>query len=433
MLVKKKLLSVVAATFAAFALLPICGAAYAEEAIVVEDDPIVVESATNDEAVTIEEDDNWTPELYATAVYSTGNTGVMTLNDGDELHLHPNQKACIAFITNGEDNLQHGYAPFVGWHDTITDEAGNIIKEKGDLSKLGFEVRSGTLAELGYSGKLTNGKGENLPDSTFAIEVGTGNLAAGKIGRLRYYLYPYIGSNFWDDFASGKFKLSNSPSGQYTNYLYVMVTTTTTTTTPATLTDDGSIVTTCDVCGEVFSSKTISHPDKIALKNKTYTYNGTKREPKFTVKDANGATIATSNYTVTYSKNKNAGTAKAKITFKNNYSGSKTLSFKINKAANPLKVSARMATVEYSKVKSANQKLAVSKVLSFAKKGQGTMSYTKVSGSKKITINKSTGKVAIKKGLKKGTYEVTVKVKAAGNTNYKESAVKKVTFWIRIQ
>ncbi|MDO4807009.1 MAG: hypothetical protein Q4A07_07165 [Coriobacteriales bacterium] len=425
MLVKKKLLSVVAATFAAFALLPICGAAYAEEAIVVEDDPIVVESATDDEAVIIQEDGHWTPELYARAVYNTGKSDVMTLNDGDELHLHPNQKACIAFITNGEDNLQHGYAPFVGWHDTITDEAGNIIKEKGDLSKLGFEVRSGTLAELGYSGQLTDAQGVNLPDSTLAIEVGTGNLTAGKGGWLQYYPYFYSGSDS---------DLTPIPAEKALwNRLFVMVTKTTTTTTPATLTDDGSIVTTCDVCGEVFSNKTISHPDKIALKNKTYTYNGTKREPKFTVKDANGATIATSNYTVTYSKNKNAGTAKAKITFKNNYSGSKTLSFKINKAANPLKVSARMATVEYSKVKSANQKLAVSKVLSFAKKGQGTMSYTKVSGSKKITINKSTGKVAIKKGLKKGTYEVTVKVKAAGNTNYKASAVKKVTFWIRIQ
>lgn len=103
------------------------------------------------------------------------------------------------------------------------------------------------------------------------------------------------------------------------------------------------------------------------------------------------------------------------------------------KYANPLKIKAKTATVKYSKLKKKNQTLAVTKVIKFTKKGQGTISYAKASGNKKITINKKTGKVTVKKGLKKGTYKVKVKVKAAGNKNYKASAVKAVTFKVKVK
>ena len=76
--------------------------------------------------------------------------------------------------------------------------------------------------------------------------------------------------------------------------------------------------------------------------------------------------------------------------------------------------------------------MVVGKVIAFTKKGQGKLTYAKVSGNKKITINKKTGKVTVKKGLKKGTYKVTVKVKAAGNANYK-AATRKVSFKIRVK
>ena len=55
------------------------------------------------------------------------------------------------------------------------------------------------------------------------------------------------------------------------------------------------------------------------------------------------------------------------------------------------------------------------------------MTYTKASGNAKITINKTTGKITVKKGLAKGTYKVKLTAKAAGNANYKASAVKTVT------
>ena len=109
------------------------------------------------------------------------------------------------------------------------------------------------------------------------------------------------------------------------------------------------------------------------------------------------------------------------------------VSHKITKAANPLKIKGKTATIKYSKLKKKNRKLAVKKVIKVVKKGKGKLTYKKVSGSKKITINKKTGKVTVKKGLKKGKYKVKVKVKAAGNKNYKASKAKKVTFTIVVK
>ena len=57
----------------------------------------------------------------------------------------------------------------------------------------------------------------------------------------------------------------------------------------------------------------------------------------------------------------------------------------------------------------------------------------KKSGNKKITINKKSGKVTGKKGLKAGTYTVKADIKAAGNSNYKPSATKTVEFTIKVQ
>jgi len=176
-------------------------------------------------------------------------------------------------------------------------------------------------------------------------------------------------------------------------------------------------------------------PIKVAIpKGKTLTYNG---------KSQTGV-AAGSNYTLSGTvKATKAGnyTAKAKLKTNANYTykwsdgttAVKTIKWKINKAANPLNIKAKTATVKYSAVKKKAQTIAVTKVITFTKKGQGSMTYTKAGGNKKITINKTTGKVTVNKGLNKGTYQVKVKAKAAGNTNYKPSAVKKVTFTVKVK
>ena len=111
----------------------------------------------------------------------------------------------------------------------------------------------------------------------------------------------------------------------------------------------------------------------------------------------------------------------------------KTITWTINKAGNPLEVKGKTAAVRYSAVKKKSQGIGVTKVTAFTKKGQGKLTYTKASGNKKIVINKTTGKVTVKKGLKKGTYKVKVKVRAAGDANYKASAWKTVTFSVRVK
>ena len=59
------------------------------------------------------------------------------------------------------------------------------------------------------------------------------------------------------------------------------------------------------------------------------------------------------------------------------------------------------------------------------------LTYKKSVGNKKITVSK-TGKVTVKKGLKKGTYKVKVKVTAASNANYKKATTTK-TITVKIK
>ena len=98
-----------------------------------------------------------------------------------------------------------------------------------------------------------------------------------------------------------------------------------------------------------------------------------------------------------------------------------------------LSVKGKTATVKYSKVKKKNQTLAVSKVLTFVDKGQGQLTYAKVSGNSKILINKTTGAITVKKKLKKKTYTVKVKVQASGNDSCNPSGWKTVTFKIKVK
>lgn len=113
-----------------------------------------------------------------------------------------------------------------------------------------------------------------------------------------------------------------------------------TTTVKATTKKNGSITKTCIICGKVTKS-TIYYPKTVKLSKTSFVYSGNAIQPKITVTNSNGKTIAASNYTVKYSDNKKVGTAKAVITFKGNYSGSITKTFKINPKATKLtKISA---------------------------------------------------------------------------------------------
>lgn len=225
----------------------------------------------------------------------------------------------------------------------------------------------------------------------------------------------------------------------------------------------------CTLCGDLFSDAAgakqitpesvviakkinISGATVAAIPNKTY--NKTAQKPALTVKYGSTALKADTDYTVAYSNNTNVGTAKVTITGKGKYAGTNNVTFKIVKAANPVKVTAKTATVKYAALSKKNQVVKQTAVCTVSG-AQGALTYHKASviytkdksvkmskkalkkytkkAAKKITINAKTGKVTVKKGLKKGTYKVKVKVKAAGNANYDPSAWKTVTFKIKIK
>ena len=102
---------------------------------------------------------------------------------------------------------------------------------------------------------------------------------------------------------------------------------------------------------------------------------------------------------------------------------------------NPLSVKGKTAKVKYKMLRKKKQTLAASKVINGVSTGRGKMTFKKLSGNKKISINSSTGKVTIKKkGLKKRkTYKVKVKIFAAGNHGYDPSTEQTVTFKIKVK
>ncbi len=86
----------------------------------------------------------------------------------------------------------------------------------------------------------------------------------------------------------------------------------------------------------------------VKLSATSYTYNGKAKTPTVTVKDSAGKTLKKgTDYTVSYaSGRKNVGTYKVTIKFKGNYSGTKTLTFKIvPKAASISKLTAKSKAI----------------------------------------------------------------------------------------
>ena len=99
----------------------------------------------------------------------------------------------------------------------------------------------------------------------------------------------------------------------------------------ATLNGNGKISEACSVCGEVISSKKIYKINSVSLSSSSFSYDSKVKKPTAKITDSNGKTLRNNeDYKIAYSAGrKNVGTYTAKITFIGNYSGTKTLKFKI--------------------------------------------------------------------------------------------------------
>ena len=178
--------------------------------------------------------------------------------------------------------------------------------------------------------------------------------------------------------------------------------------TTATIASEGSITLSSNSTYYSIVSKPISKLT-ITLGTSSYDYDGTEKTPSVTVKDGSTTLTKDTDYTIAYSDNTNAGTAKVTITSKKVYNSTTKIfytdsdikNFTINKIANPISVKANTLTYNGS----AQSLVTVSGA-------QGNVCY---STSAAVTSCSSAG--TIPKGTNAGTY--TIYYYVAGNANYK--------------
>lgn len=165
-----------------------------------------------------------------------------------------------------------------------------------------------------------------------------------------------------------------------------------------------------------------------ALGSKAFSL-GAKAPGKLTYKSSNTKVAAVDKYGKVTAKG--VGTAKITISAasSSNYNAAtKTVTVKVTKATPVIKVKTTSATVKYANLK----KKAQTAALGASVNSKGTLSYQKVSGSSVVTVNAKTGVLSVRKGAKKGTYKVTVRVKAAAKGNY-NAGTRNVTVTIRVK
>ena len=174
-------------------------------------------------------------------------------------------------------------------------------------------------------------------------------------------------------------------------------------------------------------AKVAATPKSITLSNTRYIYNGKVQKPQVTVKNAKGEVIK--GYTVKYAGNcKNVGKYKVTLTFKGDYNGTKTKTFKIapkSVTVKSLKVAKKRFDVKWSK--------QTTQVTGYQVQYSTDKNFVKAVKNKKITKNSVVTKTV--KNLKsKKVYYVRVRtyttVKYNGeqmNLHSDWSKVKKVT------
>ena len=151
------------------------------------------------------------------------------------------------------------------------------------------------------------------------------------------------------------------------------------------------------------SNATIESVDK-----QIYTGSAITPKPNVKVPIPSGKTTmlaSDTDYTYSYSNNTNAGTGTVKVTGKGNYTGTKSITFEIGQAENPVKVTANDLTYNTS-----------SQALVTTSGAKGTICYSLDS----VITNKCSTSTAIPTGTNAGTYTVYYYVN--GTSNYKETS-----------
>lgn len=228
------------------------------------------------------------------------------LDIGDQLQYSLGMKSslegCSAYVTDLTDFTQQGE---ITW--TSSNEKIAVVDEYGTVTITGTgEVTITATSNHGRSASVTL-----TPSHSWNSGKVTTKATCSKTG-VKTYTCSVCGNTKTEKIAK-------------TAHNY------TTKVTKATLSKDGKIEKKCSICKKVKSTTVINKIKTVKLSGTSYKYTGKAIKPAVTVTDSKGKKISSSYYTVKYSNNIKTGTAKAVITFKGNYSGSKTLTYKIKK------------------------------------------------------------------------------------------------------
>ncbi|MDO4806642.1 MAG: DUF6273 domain-containing protein [Coriobacteriales bacterium] len=171
-----------------------------------------------------------------------------------------------------------------------------------------------------------------------------------------------------------------------------------------------------------FTIKKASVASATVLDVKKKTYDGKAQTQAPTVNVSGRALKKGVDYTLSYKDNVSAGSAIVTVLGKGNYAGTQKVTFAIAKAANPIVAKAVTRTAKLAKTSKGSVTVARPLTISNAK---GKVTYVRVAtgSSKRLSVDKKTGKVTVAKGTKKGTYKVKIKVAAAGTDNYKRASM----------
>ena len=147
----------------------------------------------------------------------------------------------------------------------------------------------------------------------------------------------------------------------------------------------------------------------------TYTYYTDKNLKNKTTKKANGSASsgAAPKYPGIYY-------VVAKVAADSNYKAatSSTVKLTITKATPTITVGTTAKSYKLSTVKKAARTFSIGAKVT----GNNKLTYVKSSGSRYLTVNKTTGKVTVKKGTLAGTYSIKIKITAASGTYYKSGS-----------
>ncbi len=168
------------------------------------------------------------------------------------------------------------------------------------------------------------------------------------------------------------------------------------------------------VCGPEYEAKDIGGCT-VTLSKASYVYDGKAKKPEVTVRDGASVLEKDVDYTVSYEKNVNAGTASVIVAGSGGYAGAKALDFTIQKASG--------VVTAVSITRTASKK---SQSFSIGAKAKGGAKLSYQSNAKSVTVD-GKGKVTIAKNF---TGKAVITITVGATANYSK-AVKKIDITVK--